>query len=389
MENVAVQTQLASSLRGSDLRVPPYPAVAARLQQLARSNAVSLGQVTQLLAADATLAATVLRHATSALYKVSGAVTLESAVARIGLDELIKISLAAGMGAVAYGNGPLARLRRDLWRRSLLAATLCRELAPRRGLPRDEAFLAGLLHDFGAMLVIAALERLQDLPTLSDDEWSHIIDEHHVDAGIQLARGWTLPEQIAEAIAHHHDPEGAQRAHRPLIQLVANVDAAIRVLDRSPVEGTAELADLSGLDHHERLTIIALLSKLYDHMATFEPPRSVDKTPSAVRPDTRPQSWAAKFQIELKGKDPCKGKGTALSPDSFVFECSRPLSPGWLTELSLVCGDDRMTMLANVRLVQPRGGQHVIVAQPFGLGGDDRQTWLRIIARTRPAPEDK
>jgi HD-like signal output (HDOD) protein len=385
---VDLASQLVEQVRTTEIRIPPYPAVAVSLDRLSRDPRSSLADVTSVVAADAAIAALVLRHASAASMKSSAPVTLDAAVKKLGLEELTRIVIATTVGAVAGAPGPLALLRRDQWRRSLLAAMFSRELAGRRGIAPDQAFVAGLLHDFGAIVVLACLESLgkNKLPTLSEATWCRLVEDLHVEFGMIVVSRWQLPEPIAEVIAHHHSPHSCMRVHRPLVQLISVVDQIIAVLDRGANGGLAALGEVPGLEHDERYRIGALMPKVAEHMAKFEsaPQREI---PSAIAPapgSPVEDGWPVDFFIE--GRNLIEYRACALTPSTFAFRAPVTLQPAWLAELTLRCVPDTITMLANVKTCTPHGdGSFFVTAQPFGLAGEDKNAWLRLIERTRRA----
>jgi len=351
-----------------------------------RDPRTSVAEVTALVATDSALAATVLRHAASASRASGGAMTLEAAIRRLGLDELTRVVLAATVGGAAWAPGPLALLRRDQWRRSLLAATFSRDLAPRRGVAPDQAFLAGLLHDFGAVVVIACLEALavEPLPVMLETTWRRLIEDLHVEFGMVVAARWQLPEPITEVIASHHTPQGCMRVHRPLVQLVAIVDQIIDILDREP-GGVAALSEVPGLEHDERFRIGALMPKVAEIMARFEAPVGRDAVSSIARQTgTIEGCWPADFAIE--SKTGAQYRACAVAPGMFAFRGPAALQPAWIAELTLHCPPDTITMLAHIKSCEKTStGDHLVTAQPFGLAGEEKGAWLRLVGRTRQA----
>src|SRR5512140_1635421 len=96
--------------------MPPYPAVAARANEAARNPSLGLAEVTRIIKADASLAAVVLRCANSAFYRRGSEVrSLLQAVTRIGAQEVLRIALAASLGAYARSAGSLSTARRLIW----------------------------------------------------------------------------------------------------------------------------------------------------------------------------------------------------------------------------------------------------------------------------------
>jgi hypothetical protein len=285
----------------------------------------------------------------------------------------------------AAAPGPLALLRRDQWRRSLLSAMFCRELAGRRGVPPDQAFLAGLLHDFGAIVVVACIESFGKaaLPMRPEATWRRLIEDLHVEFGMVVVTRWQLPEPIAEVVASHHTPQSCMRVYRPLVQLVAIADQIIAILDDSTRDGIAGLVEIPGLEHDERFRIGALMPKVAEQMARFETPADRDAA-SSIEPMTQTLEggWAVDFPI--KSKNQVEHRACALAPSTLAFRSPARMPQGWLAELTLQCAPDTITMLANVKSCQAiPGGGHLVIAQPFGLAGDDKAAWQRLIERTR------
>jgi HD-like signal output (HDOD) protein len=378
--------KLIEQLRTTEIRVPPYPAVASSLDRLSRDGRSTVTDVAKIVATDAALAATVLRHATSASLKSSAPATLEAAIWRLGLDELTRIVLASSIGAAAGAPGPLSLLRRDQWWRSLLAAMFCKELAQRRGVQPDQAFLAGLLHDFGAVVVLACIEslKIKPMPVLPEATWRRLVEDLHVELGMVVVARWKLPEAIAEVVASHHTPHTSMRVYRPLVQLVAIADQILEILDR-PGSGIAALVEVPGLEHDERFRIGALMPKVAEQMARFEMPIERDVTSSIALPIRETDGeWPVDFAID--SRTGASYRACALAPTTLSFRSPAKLQLAWLVDLTLHCPPDTITMLANVKSCQLRPeGDYLVTAQPFGLAGDDKEAWLRLVDATRPA----
>jgi hypothetical protein len=128
-----------------------------------------------------------------------------------------------------------------VWLESLLAAVLSKRLAPSRSVNQDEAFLAGLVHDFGRVLTIGALEDLiaegVSAEPQKTSEWMGLIDKYHLEVGARAAEQWRLPDALSDAIRCHHQPRRAAMANRALITLVSIVDQVFECLLCAPHVG--------------------------------------------------------------------------------------------------------------------------------------------------------
>lgn len=382
-ERLAVQ--LADHLRSREVKIPPYPALAMALERLHRAGS-TLAEVTAIVETDPALAAAVLRRASTAALRSSvrkAPITLETAIWRLGFDELLQLVFATTLGPTAMRAGVLAPLRRDRWRRSLLASAMCKELAPRRGVPADLAFLAGLLYGFGAVVVVACIEGLEGpLPSLSLLSWRRLIRELENDFGVVLANTWNLPAPIVEAIAHHHTPGDCMRIHRPIVQLVATVDTAIELLDRSATASALE--NIAGLDHDERYRICALLPRVAEQMSAFEITTQATSA-SITGVLDRIETWPC--SVALTSKTGQVYRAVEIGTDVLVFQGRSPLVAGWLADLFLELAHS-VPILANVRSCeQLPDGTYRMTARPYGLEGEARDAWTSIVARGREQVE--
>ena len=341
-----------------------------------------------MITADAALVAAVLRRANAADRGSSIAITsLEAAVGRIGVEELLRLALAQSVGVTAGHAGPLAALRRDVWRQALQAARIALELSERRQIDPDEAFVAGLLHDFGAIAVLVGLEDLKiELPLLPAATWKVLIDRLHVRFGGVIAHRWNLPAPIEHAIAYHHDVARYRGPHRALVELIATVDHINAIFDRAPTTTVGALLEVPGLTQDERYRIGAMMPQLAAFMASFETaasPAAEARAPSAVAPSTAlDDGWPVELPVTTRRDE---YHACALGPSGFAFRGTAAMVPGWLAELTLGA-EPPLDMLANVRSCEPQpDGSYLIVAQPFALDGNDKQLWFELVQRTREA----
>lgn len=373
MGSPQLEAALVGRLRKNQVRIPPYPAVATRLKKLATGSHVSLGQLSIVLSSDPALAGMVIARATSASYASSPISTLTGAIQRLGIEELIGLAMAADLGRAAVSPGPLSPLRRDAWRCALLSARLAQELAPARGLSGDEGYLAGLLHDFGSVVVIATLEdiaREMPLPPLPPPAWDAMIGKLHVEFGLITAVRWGLPEWLVDVIEHHHEPT------TPMGQLIHLVDEIIGALDAAPADGVSALQGVHELTLEERMRIGAVMPQVVEQMASFAPPTTqfVPHVLPAIEGET---AWPIDITIETKLG---RYKATAMSPSSITFQGPVSLALNWLTELEI----NGKKVLANVRRCDKlKNGMFAITAQPFALAGDVKTVWMALVEQTR------
>jgi len=228
----AIEQQLAAG----SVQLPVYSATAARLQSAVAKGDVSSAQIDQILGQDPALAAQVLRVANSSFYGgLSKITTISAATMRLGQKQIVNIAtLTAQRSAHAATDPHLKPLMDRLWQHAVGCAIGAKWLAEHTDCKAvaNEAFLAGLMHDVGALLVLRVIESLRGKTggpaALTGNLVLEAIDALHADLGARLIRHWQLPESLAEVAANHHadHPEPGD----VIGQLVRLADAACRKL---------------------------------------------------------------------------------------------------------------------------------------------------------------
>lgn len=200
-------------------RPPMLPVVALEVHALTRRADVPLHRFVTLIERDPILAAAVLKAAQSPAYAARVPPrTLDDVVARMGLDNLRDLVWEAAAGKVFRAPGyqdAMASVRRH----SVAVARIARSLSDQTSIPRDQAFLCGLLHDAGFVAALLALGELPraEQPALRDVV--HELDGLHEAAGLRVAALWKLPMDVQLVLGHHHLPRIGSHPH-PLAAIV-------------------------------------------------------------------------------------------------------------------------------------------------------------------------
>ena len=98
---------------------------------------------------------------------------------------------------------------RLFWSHSTQVAAISHALAPMVKLKPDQALLAGLIHDIGALPII---KRAEDMPELLENEalLDNIIAHTHTKIGKAMLQKWEFPAELVAVAAEHED---LQRNH--------------------------------------------------------------------------------------------------------------------------------------------------------------------------------
>jgi putative nucleotidyltransferase with HDIG domain len=195
--------------------LPPFPAIAHRVLALVSHEDVAIRELGDLVKMDPSFSAELLRFANSALFGVRHEVkSVSQAIVLLGIDRVKTLATLVAVNRMIRSSIRLDALRK-VWTHSLATALIAEEAARVSGVAADTAYTAGLLHNLGTLGLMSAypeeysrmLEVTQafgfDLLRTERD----LFDIDHCLAGCYLAQDWDFPDELAAAIAvHHEDP---------------------------------------------------------------------------------------------------------------------------------------------------------------------------------------
>ncbi len=207
------------TLAGRLKQLPSLPDLYTRLMEELQSPEVSVSSVGRLVAQDMAMSAKLLQLVNSAFFGLSREVTNpERAVVVLGVETVRALVLMFHVFDQldqARGSGvPLDRL----FQYGILTGKTARLIAKDAGLGKaelDDAYMGGLLHDVGLLVLGAAfrdeMREVVDEAHVSGDPLARIeknrLGATHADVGAYLLGLWGLPNQIVEAVAFHHRPD--------------------------------------------------------------------------------------------------------------------------------------------------------------------------------------
>jgi HD-like signal output (HDOD) protein len=214
--------------------ISTIPAAALRLAQLPADEDTQAKQLREILESDPALAARVLRRVNSSFYGLRCRVAdLRTAINLLGLVEVKNLTFTVLVAKLYQVPGRYRQYSRvALWRHSLgvgVAARRLSYLVP--DCAADEAYLAGLLHDLGFILLDQHLRKQfcrviegisVERPTSAVER--EILSFDHAQLGAFVAEQWRFPTQIRDAIGYHHEPMRYRGPQRGLIHVVSLAD---------------------------------------------------------------------------------------------------------------------------------------------------------------------
>jgi putative nucleotidyltransferase with HDIG domain len=193
--------------------LPTLPQVVTKVLSMTDSdkgNAVELSKEM-----DQSLSAKVLKVANSAYYGARASRRVNSvhhAIVIIGFDAVKEIILTTSLFHT-FKDSQVVKTLQPLWQHSLEVALATKRLAwVFRYEAMDEAYLVGLIHDIGKLVI---QQHFPDQFRLIKGEnqggaeelrlEKEVLGVTHAEIAGKMAQHWNFPDTLVEAIAHHHD----------------------------------------------------------------------------------------------------------------------------------------------------------------------------------------
>jgi HD-like signal output (HDOD) protein len=228
IQSVELRAQL-----GSLGALPSMPTTFAALQRALASPKTDSSKVATIIQKDPAIAAKVLQVCNSAFFRLPRRVaSIQQAVSYLGLSTVRSMVLSAELfkpGKTLCAALDLGQLQRHALNVALVARSLAAETAW-----AEDAFLAGLLHDIGFLVLgrqrgvemQQALEAHATGMPLEDAERKFVGVDHGT-AGAYLLGLWGLPYDIVEAVANHSVPERIARISFDVLSAVGIAHALV------------------------------------------------------------------------------------------------------------------------------------------------------------------
>jgi putative nucleotidyltransferase with HDIG domain len=337
----------------------PFPIAARRLEELTRNPKARLEQVVSVLETDPGLSVRLLRLVNSAGYGLKVRVTsVRHAAVLVGTRRLHQVATTAAILDLFETSNETAI---ELLEHAAVVGSLCRYLAVHLGLPHDELFTCGFLHDIGKLMLLdtegdkyATLVRAHgNAPDQMHIQERLAFGFDHATLGAHVLTAWNIPEPVPKVVLYHHQPARAMQD-----TLLSSMVHTLRLADMMSyalmLEGDAEgialvteseaaqyleisepqvaamwsdlraLADRSRARSHGQADLEVVAPRRLDVPRSLRPrrsgapPRSLPPSGSSSAQDLRPSSARSGDVHEVPAHFPC----VACSKPSYGNVCA-------------------------------------------------------------------
>lgn len=250
------------------LEIPPLPPTAERIIRLRSNRNATVEELTEVVESDPSLAAQVMSWASSPYYAASRKIeSVKDAIVRVlGFDMVSNLAVGLALGRTTAQPDDRVAGFTPYWQQAVYCSTatdaIFRLLRPRHRPRQGLVYLAGLLHNFGYLVMAHTFppqfsricRYIEANPGIS-----HVAIEHHLlglsreQISAWLIHCWNMPEELCVALRQQHAPEyrGEHAVYAHLVCMALRLLRQHGIGDAPPEPVPGELYRLYGLDREE------------------------------------------------------------------------------------------------------------------------------------------
>lgn len=221
--------------------LPSPPQILLKLLEACGNAKSTPGELAKIVFKDPSVSAKILQLINSSFMGLREKVNdLERAIVYLGADTIKNIAISASVvQAFRKAESGAQFNMHHFWWHSVMCGTLAKRIAKKTGYAAtEEAFLSGMLHDIGKLVLWvnykrkyaeALLEAGEDIDLLITKEME--IGAAHHELGAWMVRQWRLNSLMADAIYYHHDELLRVADALPLVKIIYLANILSRVED--------------------------------------------------------------------------------------------------------------------------------------------------------------
>lgn len=207
-----LETHIGAQIR--NIGIPPRPLILTRIHNEMLKDEPDFRLLADIIGSDVGLSAGVMKVANSPYFGFGKKVrSVPEALLVLGLKVTVQTIAGIELRKTFKHVPSLERFWDSAARSALLCAWLVQQLQDRLRLRADDAYTFGLFRDCGIPVLMipfpeyagilkrANAETTRSFTAIEDE----VLSLNHAQVGAELGADWLMPEDICQAIRHHHE----------------------------------------------------------------------------------------------------------------------------------------------------------------------------------------
>ncbi len=219
LRNILANDQLKKTITRMT-SMPSLPQLYVDLNKELKCTEVNINRVSKIIENDVGMTAKILQLVNSSFFGFSTRITNPGqAVKLLGIDTIKTMVLSVHIFTEFDKESGDFQFQ-PVWQHSMDVAAMAKKIAETEKASTqiiESAFIAGMLHDCGKMILAANLPKQYNKILKVKDEKNvpmheaekKILGSTHADVGTYLLGLWGMPDSVLESVAYHHNPSDA------------------------------------------------------------------------------------------------------------------------------------------------------------------------------------
>lgn len=192
---------LKKAVESDQLKLPTLPEVAIKIRDAVESENNSAQQIADILVQDPSLTARMLQVANSPVFRSRSQINdLTMAITRLGTRVVKDLVICLAMKQIFEPKSATLKNKfKELWSTSVEVAAISRMIAYQSDLNPEQALVAGLIHNIGALPILEIAENDDELST-NKDALNQLIQDIQGAVGKLILSFWNFPEHLIDVV---------------------------------------------------------------------------------------------------------------------------------------------------------------------------------------------
>ncbi len=215
--------EINEAIEKDTLLLPSLPEVALKIRDVAEDESTTTHQIVDILGQDASMSARLLQVVNSPLYPSRIEIDdLHMAVTRMGIRLVRDLVMNLAMKQMYQPTSTMMEHQfRKAWGISVEAAAICQMMAMTvvKGIKKEQAMLAGLIHNIGSLPILLIAESHDEL-FYDEPALNSLVVSLQGRVGAMILKSWNFSPDLIDVVTHCHDFEYDHEGDANLIDLV-------------------------------------------------------------------------------------------------------------------------------------------------------------------------
>lgn len=227
-----VYYQVYKKVVSNEARLPSLPDVAMKVRRSMSNERTGIKEMARIIQADPPLSAQIIRTANSPIYRTTMPHTsVLDAVRRMGTHATRNVVYSHSLSSLFYFRDKgLRDISTEIWHASVQTAAIASVLASHtRNVSPDQAMLAGLIQDIGALPLLAELSENHPEVVKKKSEVLRVVTSFKVEVGYHLVKAWGFGDELLDVVKNRENwmREGGSKLDLTDVILLARWHAAV------------------------------------------------------------------------------------------------------------------------------------------------------------------